>query len=166
MYFLLNFIQLKNNNTWVHYRNKPPINDVLWKYQEGCERLIVISQSVWWCNPIKRITLQAAWRALSIPAPRNILALTTRPPSGCWWIRPLSGVSGPYDSKPPTHTHTLTTNAWSHTLPITLSDGLQLPSYLAGGKLMVSSPWFNWMSHCSTRISSLLPVKHQMFHFF
>lgn len=100
------FIQLKNNNTWLHYRNKPPINDVLWKYQEGCERLIVISQSVWWCNPIKRITLQAAWRALSIPAPRNILALTTRPPSGCWWIRPLSGVSGPYDSKPPTHTHT------------------------------------------------------------
>ncbi len=80
----------------------------LWKYQEGCERLIVINQSVWWCNPIKRITLLAAWRALSIPALRNVLALTTRPPSACWWIRPLSGVSEPYDSKPPTHTHTHT----------------------------------------------------------
>ncbi len=134
----------------------------LWKYQEGCERLIVINQSVWWCNPIKRITLLAAWRALSIPALRNVLALTTRPPSACWWIRPLSGVSEPYDSKPPTHTHTHThthTNVWSHSLPIMLSEWLQSPYSLAGGKLMVTSPLLTWMSHCSTRFSSLFPIK-------
>lgn len=85
----------------------------------------------------------------------------TPTPSACWWIRPLSGVSGPYDSEPPTytitHAYTQTVQTHDHTFWVTSATSL-----LAGGNIAVSSPLLTWMSHCSTRIGSLLFKKLQI----